>query len=148
MKARLERSWFYWNQNFHVNKTNFLTKGFTLGLALKHRRQVTRKRAIALSKDSKFQTENMVRITTALIWLVSSFKSAQLRRSDSLVRAIIMLPSLPPNNTLSKWSDICFFMPRMRWKILLERFQLCPIHFWRLELSLWFHASRTRRYIY
>ena len=34
------------NQNLHVNKTYFLTKGFTLGLALKQRQNATRKCAI------------------------------------------------------------------------------------------------------
>ena len=35
------------NQNSHVNKTNFHMKGFALGLALKQRRNATRKSPIA-----------------------------------------------------------------------------------------------------
>ena len=34
------------NQNLSVNKTNFYMKGFTLGLALKRRRNATRKSLI------------------------------------------------------------------------------------------------------
>ena len=49
------------NQNLRVNKTNFHTKGFALGLALKQRRNATRKSPIA---------HTSVRVTLASVELV------------------------------------------------------------------------------
>ena len=41
------------NQNLRVNKTNFHMKGFALGLALKQRRNATRKSPITLNCENQ-----------------------------------------------------------------------------------------------
>ena len=59
-KASLSTKSFIWKlvlftckwPNLHVNKTNFHKKGFALGLALKQRRNATRKSPITQSMDS------------------------------------------------------------------------------------------------
>ena len=43
------------NQNFHVNKANFHMKGFALGLALKQRRNATRKSPIVQNLNFSVQ---------------------------------------------------------------------------------------------
>ena len=48
-------------QHLHVNKTNFHMKGFALGLALKQRRNATRKSPIVKGKLAK---ENLVALVT------------------------------------------------------------------------------------